>query len=346
MLRSKFFVNLKSSGLLTLLALLVFAAPDFAQGRQKAKIGLGRDKAKKEAKPEEVEAPVFIPGLFATLNSTPKAVEVGEPMTWELEIHHPRELVPILPSMDLGLGPHWVVLEELGVVAEASPDQIDELGFWITRKRWVVMCLATSQKLPSMEIFFGEGEGALSVLTSENELAVKTVLGLGDQFPRGAKGFRDVEGSLESESPPWWIIGAGVTGLLVIGWWLIGRKRGTGVAEVKAAPLDQLASIEQALPDDLQALQALHYRLTALVREAADQRLGQSNSGSTDGEWLEQIRGGNGIGSEVEQHLAKVIEAAETVKYAGVRPSKYAIEETLKAARDALEGLQSSGGAR
>ena len=333
--------------LLLMLIVVVLLTPGFVAGQnQKQQERRAAKKAQQEQAADAVPEPVLIPGLYATLSAEPKEVEVGEPITFELEIHHPRELVPILPGTDLGLGPHWVVLEELGTVTEPSPDQINELGFWITRKRWLVMSLASSMKLPSMEIFFGEGEGALSVLTSEGELSVKTVLGQGDQFPRASKGFRDVQGSLESESPAWWLIASLVTLGLALGWWLFGRKQAKAQAPVEVPALEQLASMERDLPDDLQALQALHYRLTSLVREATDKRMGQSNAGTTDTEWLQHLRSGSGLDEEVERQLAQVIEAAETVKYAGVRPSRYAVEETLKAARGALEGLQNSGGLR
>jgi hypothetical protein len=305
--------------------------------------------AETEPAPEPVAAePAVVPGLRATLTSEPTSVEVGEPMVWTLEVHHPRDLVPRLPGEDLGLGPHWVVLEELGVTAAPSPDGEEHPDFWITRKRWKVIGLTTADRLPSMEVSFGEGEGAPSVLTSEGELEVRTVLGAGEQFSRAGKGFRDVDELASSGSaPPWWVVAPAVTLVLGLAWWLFRRRRGAAKEPEPATPLERLASLEASLPDDLAALQALHYSLTSLVRAATERRLGKSFGGATDEEWLERVRVDGRLLDGVEAKLERVFRDAESVKYARRKPTRWAVEETLQAARGALEEVaEPAGGAR
>ena len=327
---------------LLVLLVCVSTAPGIAAQGQKAKKG---KKAKKGPAVEEVQ-PLLIPGLRAELKSVPAEVEVGEPMRWTVEIHHPKELIPILPGEDLGLGPQWVVLEDYGATAEVSPDGIDEIGFWITRKSWQVVALREFKVMPSLEIFFGEGSDALSVFTSEGELAVNSVMGVGVPFARPRRTFRDPLQPVEVERTPWWLIAPGVSLVLVAGWWLFVRRRSGPKSEPKVAPLDRLESMGQALPDDLQALQSLHYSLTSLVREATEERLGKSYSGRTDEEWLDLVRSDARVRGDVEKHLSRVFESAQTVKYARVKPSQYAVEETLSAAREIIESMGSVSGGK
>ncbi len=328
---------MKSPLALFLLVLCVASPPAFAL--QKA-----NKKGKPNAKPT---SSLLVPGLRATLTTEPDDVEVGEPMRWTLEIHHPKELIPILPGTDLGLGPHWVVLEDYGATAEASPDGINEAGFWITRKSWQVLGLAGIEVLPSMEIFFGEGEAALSVMTSEGKLAIESVLGADDEFARPRRGFRDPRDPSPATEPlPWWLLAPAVTLVLVAGWWILIRKRTGANPVAKVAPLDQLTSMEQNLPDDLQALQSLYYSLTSLVREATEERLGQSWAGTTDAEWLDLVRSDARVSGEIEEHLGQVFESAESVKYARIKPTSWAVEEVLGAARGVIESMDSVSGGR
>jgi len=325
---------------LLVLLLCVSMASAVAAQKQKSK------KGKKKAPVVEEVHPLLVPGLRAELKSVPAEVEVGEPMRWTVEIHHPKELIPLLPGEDLGLGSEWVVLEDYGATTEASPDGIDEVGFWITRKSWQVVALRKAKVLPSLEIFFGEGSGALSVLTSEGELVVQSLLGPGEPFARPRRTFRDPLQPVQEERTPWWLIAPGVSLVLVVGWWLFARKRRGPKSTPRVAPLAQLESMGQELPDDLQSLQSLHYSLTSLVREATEERLGTSFSGTTDEEWLDLVRSDARVRGDVEEQLSRVFESAQSVKYARIKPSQYAVEETLSAAREVIESMGSVPGGK
>ncbi len=283
----------------------------------------------------------------ATLTADPREVEVGEPVKLVLELEHPSDVTPQLSDDDVGLGRHWVVLESGPTVALPAPG--DAAGTRrVTRKEWTVVVLAPCKVLPSLDVAFraGSEEGAsFSVLTPEGPLRVQSVLGAGAADHRPIKGFREELPERATSRVPWWAAVLGATGALWLAAW-IWRVRARAVERTPpaASPLERLAELEGSVSDDLPALQALHYSLTALLREATDRRLGRGLSAATDAEWLATTVDEERLPADVRSRLADVLTRSEEVKYARHKPTRWAVDETLGAARTVLQGVGGVGG--
>ena len=303
-----------------------------------------------EAAPMPSEFAADLARASATLSAAVLAVEVGEPMTWTLDVIHPDYWSPRLSDDDLGLGERYVVLDASGTLTSATPERGD--GLLLTRKSWTVIVLGPTELLPSMEVFFDvdgkpvEEDGAPSIFTSEVELQVRTLVAA-DEVGRPAKGFRGPLSAADTgASVPWWVVAGGAPIALLILALIIRRMRGVSRTAVVTSlpPLERLAQLEQSVSADLPALQALHYSLTSLLREAFDARAGQVRAPLTDAEWVVSVQGDADLASDVRDALRDVIGRAEEVKYARQKPTKFAVDETLRAARVALEAETHSGG--
>jgi hypothetical protein len=285
-------------------------------------------------------------GVSATLAATPREVEVGEPMVWTLDVLHPAGVTPRLPDDDLGLGDRYVVLEASGELTSRVDGAGGASGAAAlrTRKSWTVIALGPTKVLPSMEIFFGDEDGGPSILTAEGELQVRSLIG-GDDEARPAKGFREPSTAADIEPiVPWWAAAAAATVTLGVVALLVRGRRRRATATPALPPLERLAELEQSVATDLPALQALHYSLTALLRDTLDQELGARRAPLTDEEWLAAVQADGRLAPAVREALGEVIGRAAEVKYARHKPTKFAVDETLRAARGALEATAGANG--
>lgn len=300
--------------------------------------------------PDEVRAEPRA-DVRAEVRVAPSSVEVGEPVDVVVEVAHPPGLAPAIPGLDLALPDQWVVLDAQEQVTLPAPG-----GGFTTRRALRVAGLAPAEAFPALEIPVArravgardaspEADETFSAATAEVPLTVTTVLG--DALEqRPLRGFREPSAEPSPELLPWWSYAVAAP-LLVLAGVLVARRlrRRAAPAAPAVPPLERLEHLTRGAADagDRAAVQALHYALTALLREAAEERLGRAHPGATDREWLALLSGEARLSARAREGLERVIERAEAVKYAREEPTRWAVDETLEVARGVLAEVTGGG---
>jgi len=273
--------------------------------------------------------------ITARLRAEPPEVEVGQPMTWVLEVEHPAGASVRLPEAGSISDDSWVVLEPRRVVRVPAPPG----GVETTRATWRVLSLDPGERpLPALAIQV-ESEGvARSIAIAASPVTVRSSLQEGEDAPRPIRGFH--------AAPPRASGGRlglllGALGLLaaIAGLWI---RRGLRRKPVAAAPpgaLERLAGIARGVSEDPESGRQAIYALTRLVRESSDRYLGEDRAALDDDEWaaLREVDERLPLGARTA--FAHILRDAERVKYARHAPTRFALDALLGEAKNALEAL-------
>ncbi len=285
-----------------------------------------------------MQAPVEVGGPAVEVGSTPglvleprpSGVAIGQPVEWILRVPHaPRERVRLAtePPLIESLEASWAVV--------AGPDERRGRGdgdeAW-TEFVWTLLALEGGERtLPAPAVAFEDGR---VVSASVASLRVAGALADGEDAPRALPDFHDIEPRPRLSIRPAIAVPL-VAALLALGalGFLVRRRQREG--EHQPTAIDrflQLSSQRAELADDASAIRELVRELTLLVRGTVDARAGVQCAGLSDQEWLAQQGASEG-------ELAQFLTAAEGVKYAGGRPTPFAIAELFESARSLLEDL-------
>jgi len=275
--------------------------------------------------------------ITARLRAEPAEAEVGQPMTWILEVEHPAGASVRLPEADPVPDESWVLLEPRRIVRSAAPATAN--GLETTRATWKVLSLeAGDRPLPALSIQV-ESEGvSRSIDVQSSTIAVRSALQDGENAPRPIRGFhaapeRTAGGRLG--------LVLGALALLAAGLGLLLRRRARRKPRVVVAPtpLARLAELERQITEDPESGRGTIYALTRLLRETTDRFLGEERAALVDGEWaaLREIDERLPLGARTT--FAQILRDAERSKYALHAPTRFALEALLADARNALAAL-------
>ena len=256
--------------------------------------------------------------------SAPAQVQVGAPFELTVELRHGAGAPPRLLADAVGEG--WVVLSEDGAVTLRD----EAAGAGTTRVRWTVCALEPMEDaLPAlMAVLPDDSVQAPYVEPGGGGIDVLGVLGPDEDTARAPRGFR--EDAPPAESAPWWLLALAGLPLAALALWLA-RRRSTPVQEAQGPdPLERLAAIEPGALTSSDEIRAAHYEITAAVRAGLDARQGVARDGLTDEEWVAAVEPAGGARREA---LEELFTACAAVKYAGARPTHWAIAETVERAR-------------
>ncbi len=283
--------------------------------------------------------------IVARFYCTPDAVEVGEPFELVLDYSHPAD-VSVFNAVagELKLDRSWVILDEERF--PARPD-LDDAGRKRTLRRWRIASLQPSDTTPRIlsrvlsKLVFREDVKRIE--TSQARIQVMSVLGEEDG-PRPMAAFPEDFGRetpIFERSPLVVVVGGTMALLWSIFLYLLvrARRRSKGARVPALAPLEALARLRLDVSQEPAAMREKHYALTRLLRRSFGKVLGESHAGLTDREWLATVRGSPRVSAASVEEVAKLIDGAERIKYAGVVPSDWALQDTLASAQRVLEGL-------
>jgi len=258
------------------------------------------------------------------------SVEVGEPFEARLIVEHPAGARASVDASALDADSSWVALAPPRLVPEQDAGTFDaERTLW----RWTIASLEPGARdLPALEITLEEPDGGKRNLAVDAaQVAVASALAPDEDAPRPAKEFRPVE-PLATTSTWTWIL-AGCVVLLalavaVLVWALMRRKPALAAPPSSLARIEALAQRDMNSPD---VVRALHYELTALLREHVDREQRAPRSALTDEEWLPAAR--EQLGADAAEELAEILRASRAVKYGPEVPTQWAVSEVLERAK-------------
>jgi hypothetical protein len=275
------------------------------------------------------------PAPRATLAVEPRALQVGQPATLVLEVQRPERLAVELPALEPGVHASWVVTEALGVERSRDPARP---GLVVERARWRAFALEGGAELPALEIAWKEGEAAARARAEVVAApSVAHALDEGEDAARPVTGWRE---------PVAWTAGVRRLGLglaalglaaIALGAWLgLRRRRRRARAAIPADPIAQLAQLEARWRAEPAAGRARLYELTHLVRAAVDAHAGRERAALDDAAWIEAARGDPDLGEGRHESVRALLARCERFKYAGEEPTRFAVDESLAAARALL----------
>lgn len=285
------------------------------------------------------------PEIRARWRCEPAAVEVGEPFALVLELQHPREFsaASLFPG-ELALDESWVVLERRPpaqperAAARAAEGATSSLVWSIAslepgERGLAELLSALPFSSPVAHIEVGDARVSVRGLLSGDEDAPRPLR----EFPPGFAG-----GTGEPGRPRRALAGLAVLVLALLSggallFWSRRRRRRRATAPRALTPLERLAEIERLVAADAGTARELCFELTGLLRRTTDAARGVERDGLTDEEWLAEVRATPRIPRGACEDLTAVFERAAAVKYAGERPTSWALGETLGRARVALQ---------
>lgn len=270
----------------------------------------------------------------AELELSPARVVVGDSVEVVVHLHHVAgERVELTSE---GFDYSWVILGRAGSVTTT-----DEAAAHTTYRFTLASLEPGERELPT-PVFRMESGSQLDVA-----LATPPTVDVGGLLAETEDAPRPIVGFLEPSAPPsGWAWGWAALPLLLLvalAWWFARRRRARAVPVApRLTPLQRLAALEArdlAAADEPGFAADLHVELTRLVREDFDLRVGGAGAGTrrdslTDDEWLAVAALELSEEQRVALH-ALFLESRE-IKYGGARPTHWALEESLAAARAVL----------
>jgi hypothetical protein len=150
------------------------------------------------------------------------------------------------------------------------------------------------------------------------------------------RGFRDAPPSGAERGR---LVLVGLAALLAIAVALYVRRRARRKTVPVVAPsaLDRLDALRKRIADDPEAARAIVYDLSSLLRGSVDSRLGEDRAALVDADWSARIETDERVPLGVRRTTAKILRDSERIKYALHAPTRFALEEMLADARNALE---------
>jgi hypothetical protein len=272
--------------------------------------------------------------VVARLRAEPAEVQVGEPCRLVLEVERPAGATVRLPDVDPVPDDSWVVLD--GRKLERSePTRLVA--------SWRVMSLEAGERnLATLSVDEVTPEGTRKVEVQADPLRVLPALAAGEDAPRPMRAFRDAPPNAAAGRGRLVLAGlaALVAAAVAIALWRRAKRRKAPVAEPTA--LDRLLVLEKRVADDPNSARGIVYDLSRLLRGSVDAFLAEDEASLVDAEWAARIEADERVPLGVRRSAAKLLHDSEKIKYALHAPTRFALQEMLASARNALEALQSS----
>lgn len=263
----------------------------------------------------------------------PGSVTVGQPVTAALVVEHDADTRPELGEVALDLDDSWVVLGDGGPAAPLP-------GRTRSTRVWSVMSLeAGTRAWPAATVVFADGR---AVIAPGSSLDVAAELAPDEDAPRPLPGFHPIPERAGPLRPPHLLIGL-VGGLLVAaGWWWTTRRAGAARAAEDEDELARLAGLAPADWDAPGAAREYAWGLATILRSAARRGLAEDREGLTDEELVAALRR-EGRGAAPVDELEALLAECARIKYAGERPTRFALEDLGRRAEAWLGAARASG---
>jgi hypothetical protein len=271
-----------------------------------------------------------------TLTISPPQGAIGQPLEVVLELDHARGAGLARGGPEWELDGSWVVLEGPEVTAVAGS------GGLHTRVRWSVMSLESGERaLPGLNLVLADG-AALTV--NGVALAIGADLGEEEDAPRPMpvlQGVVERAGPVRLEHLGWGILALVLA--MVGGLWLRKRRGLASTAHVQGEWARFMALREVATQagkgsaNRQGGVQDVSAELASLLRSAAQHRVAVLRPGQADGEWLARMRGEGE--TALADELTPLLHTCEQIRFGGLRPTRFALEELLQSSEEVLSHL-------
>jgi len=300
--------------------------------------------------------------LQARWTCRPETVELGQPFELALEIEHGPEIpAGELLQGELALDDSWVLLAgpEQGPlrgpgVSGQAPGDGGRIG---TRRVWRLASLEPGSRdlaptLSSLALDARVGR----ISTAEAHVEVRGLLAADEDAPRPLRGFpsdfvpEDARRAAGAAWPLWGGLGA-LAAVLAAG--LLRWRAARRVAPAEPGPLERLGELEQGL--ERVGAGPTCYELTRLLRRSADRlrarpaaraseaapasSAGTAGEGLSDEEWLERLAASHDLPRAAVEELERLLHETSLVKYGGLNPTSWALQEIFRRARTVLESI-------
>jgi hypothetical protein len=271
----------------------------------------------------------------ARLAIEPAHAEIGKPVVWTLVVETAASAKVTLPDLK-DLPREWALIEPLGVRRTDDPSNAARR---ITTASWRVMALdAGDVSAPALKVDVEENGTKKSIEAGVAKIDVAHALDADEDAPRPAKGWRPAP-DVGALSPRGVVTALGLILLAIAAWFLRKRLWRKPVVAPAKTPLERLAALEERARLEPEAAREIVYSLTRSMREAVDAFVSEPRGSLTDAAWSASFESDERVPSGVRAATARILANAERVKYAQESPSRFALDETLKDARSALEAL-------
>ncbi len=260
-------------------------------------------------------------GDIATWHVDSPEVQIGQPIEATLHVLHSAQATPTSPQLALDYG--WEVIDG----PDASPI---EGG---TRLTWTVLALEPGEReLPATEVALADGS---LVLSGSKGITVIGTLAPEEDAPRPLPGFRTVTERTSSTRPRHLGLAAlalGVLGLTTLLAWRRSRR-----PRLEDTPTE----LERFVGLDRTEARPLAIELADLVRSAAERRSGcDSRHGLTDQEWIVSLEEDGHLDQATRGEMGEVLAVCRDIKFAGLAPTRFAIDELFQRAEGLLRHLE------
>jgi hypothetical protein len=254
----------------------------------------------------------------------PGVVQIGQPIRCTLEVQHPAGAEPEDAELDLDYG--WEVI--------AGPDRRPIEGG--TQLAWTVLALEPGElEFPGLDLGFGDGSRVLVGATTVEVHGDRA--GVEDDLPRDLPGFRTTVERTSPVRPRHLLLGSMVLLLAAVTSFVFWRRSRRTGQEDTPTELERFRGLEFEEGD----ARPLAFELAVLLRCAADRRAGfdATREALTDDEWLEGLRERGSLEECDTTGLEGVLRGCATIKYAGARPTRFAVQDLLSRAEQLLVRL-------
>jgi hypothetical protein len=257
----------------------------------------------------------------------PRELSVGEPFVATLVVRHDGKGRVALDPALLDADTSWL---------ELAPPRVDAATN-ATESRWRFEFASLEpgeRALPSFDLELAATDGSKTkVLFLPLEVRFAGALGANEDEPRPARDFRAVG---EEASSAQWPLFASLAGLAVLAAWAYWRfARRPAAAAPPPSALDRLSGLESRDLEASESVRAIHYELTALLREHLDGAEGARRRSLTDEEWLALVSAG--LPKQAASELGEILRASREVKYGGAQPTQWAVRDTLAKSKRVAE---------
>jgi len=270
------------------------------------------------------------------------SVLIGERFTVSLVAEHGENTVVAFPAAEAGSVVFGAVevLERSSVQTREAPRQVDSVAYDVTT------FALDSVQVPALPVQIVSGGDTTIASAPARTIPVVSLVG------PDAKGIHDVAPLAPFPRPLWtWLVlglvGLGLlAGLAYLWWWhrrpsdaAPVRRRSPSQTPYEAATswIRQLESYDLSDPD---AVKPFYVELSDALRGYLAQELAVAARERTTREVVETLDRRPDVPEEAVARLQAVLELADLVKFAGVRPSAGDHEKALREARAALDTIE------
>lgn len=266
----------------------------------------------------------------ATVVLEPQEVSIGQPLEFRLVLPQAWSRPVSLRDLELGLDDSWVVLAGPRVLTRT------EGGRAVTEARWELMSLEPGTRVLG-ELGIPLTDGSTMAVTPAS-LSVLGELAEDEDQPRPMPAFHQVQERTSPVRPRhlgWALLAIFTAGG---GWWFVRRRQRSQIPR-QPDELERFLGLDRERAGDAQAARALMFELAAVLRSAGERDVPGSWAGLSDEEWLAALKTSDQHPAAVTDELGVLLAECESIKFAGLAPTRFAVEDLLSRAERLLRRI-------